>query len=451
MGKKQFLPYNSIFSILIIIIIPTFRFMTANSKKYADNIQADKDLILAEAGRCVACGLCLPHCPTYQLTQVEAESPRGRVSLISALASGQLDASDTLEKLLHDCLLCQACENMCPSSVSFSMLMDKGRYLLLQSQRKVPFKGFISNKLIDFLFRYPEWLRITAKVTSPISTLSRNKTVRTDKSQKAERTVFDYLPSIKPHKRWRNEYQVENSNKQVSLFLGCVSRSMDGETLDDAIYVLKKIGYSVTVPVGQACCGAVSLHAGREKESLQMMQKNIQAFGNTPASPIIHTASGCGVSLGKYQDYLPDAGFSSRVHEICQFIVSHWPEQVNDASPTMKVLLHTPCSLGKKPVTGTAPYRMLSKFVNLDLHTSTSTYHCCGASGTKMLVDPNTSNALRDPILNQIIMEEPDIVVTSNLGCALHLAEGLRQAQLDIPVKHPVSLVADILRENTQS
>ena len=164
MGKKQFLPYNSIFSILIIIIIPTFRFMTANSKKYADNIQADKDLILAEAGRCVACGLCLPHCPTYQLTQVEAESPRGRVSLISALASGQLDASDTLEKLLHDCLLCQACENMCPSSVSFSMLMDKGRYLLLQSQRKVPFKGFISNKLIDFLFRYPEWIRITAKL-----------------------------------------------------------------------------------------------------------------------------------------------------------------------------------------------------------------------------------------------------------------------------------------------
>jgi glycolate oxidase iron-sulfur subunit len=116
----------------------------------------------------------------------------------------------------------------------------------------------------------------------------------------------------------------------------------------------------------------------------------------------------------------------------------------------MKILLHTPCSLENKPVNESGPHKMLSKFVKLNLHLSNDTYHCCGASGTKMLVDFNTSNALRDPVLNQIKFEQPDIVVSSNLGCALHLAEGLRQAQLDIPVKHPVSLVADIFRENSQ-
>jgi glycolate oxidase iron-sulfur subunit len=338
---------------------------------------------------------------------------------------------------------------MCPSSVSFSMLMDKGRYLLKHSQKKASFKSFTSNKIFDFLFRHPEWIRIAAQITSPIITLNRNKKVRTDKSRQTERTVLDYLPSIKPHKRWEKEYLVENSNKQVSLFLGCISRSMDGETLDDAIYVLNKIGYSVTIPAGQACCGALSLHAGREKESLKMMQKNIQAFENTPSFPIIHTASGCGTNLGKYHDYLPDAGFSNRVNEICQFIDSHWPKDMNVASPTMKVLLHSPCSLENKPANESAPHKMLTRFEKLNLHLSSSAYHCCGASGTKMLLDFDTSNALRDPVLNQIKMEQPDIVVTSNIGCALHLAEGLRQAQLDIPVKHPVSLVADIFRENT--
>ncbi len=424
--------------------------MTGNSMKYADSIQTDKDLILAEAGRCVACGLCLPHCPTYQLTQVEAESPRGRISLISALASGELEASDTLERLLHDCLLCRACENMCPSSVSFSMLMDKGRYLHKCLQKKRSFKEITANKLIDFLFRHPEWLRIAAQITSPINTLYRNKTVKTYESRQTERTALDYLPSIKPHRRWKDEYLVENSRKQVSLFLGCVSRGMDGDTLDDVIYVLNTIGYSVTIPAGQACCGALSLHAGREKESLKMMQKNILAFETTPSSPIVYTASGCGSSLGKYHDYLPDNGLSSRIDEVCQFIYAHWPEDMNVTSRKMKILLHTPCSLENKPANESAPHKMLGKFEKINLHLSSSAYHCCGASGTKMLVDFNTSNALRDPVLNQIKMEQPEIVVTSNLGCALHLAEGLRQAQLDIPVKHPVSLVADIFRENAQ-
>ena len=423
--------------------------MTGNSVKYTDNTQADKDLILAEAGRCVACGLCLPYCPTYQLTQVEAESPRGRISLISALARGELEASDTLERLLHDCLLCRACENMCPSSVSFSMLMDKGRYLHMRSQKKISFKTTTVNKLIGFLFSHPEWIRIAAQMVSPLSTLSRNKTVTTNKSRQTERTVLDYLPSIKPHKQWKHEYLVKNSNKQVSLFLGCVSRGMDGETLDDAIYVLNKIGYSVTIPAGQACCGALSLHAGREKESLKMMQKNILAFEAAPSSPIVYTASGCGTSLHKYHDYLQDNGLSSRIDEVCQFISAHWPEDMNVTSRPMKILLHTPCSLENMPAIESAPHKMLTRFEKLNLHLSSSAYHCCGASGTKMLLDFNTSNALRDPVLNQIKMEQPDIVVTSNIGCALHLAEGLRQAQLDIPVKHPVSLVADIFRENT--
>lgn len=64
-----------------------------------------------------------------------------------------------------------------------------------------------------------------------------------------------------------------------------------------------------------------------------------------------------------------------------------------------------------------------------------------------MFTAVKVSNQLRDPVLNQIREEKPDLVVTSNFGCALHLAEGLRKTGIDIPVKHPVSLVADILRK----
>ena len=67
-----------------------------------------------------------------------------------------------------------------------------------------------------------------------------------------------------------------------------------------------------------------------------------------------------------------------------------------------------------------------------------------------MLTDYRTSSSLRDPVVEQVKEIAPDMVISSNIGCLLHLAEGLRGAGLDIPVKHPVSLIADLLIGKTR-
>ena len=414
------------------------------------DIRLDNHFIIADTGSCVACGLCLPHCPTYQLAKVETESPRGRISLIAALASGELAASAGLNDLLQHCLLCRACEKMCPSSVPFSRIMDKGRALNSQMEDTRSYTKVVRDKLVDFSFRHPEWLRIGAKFTWPIKHLNRISKKRTINDQQSERSIADYLPSVQAHKRWRKNYLTDNTNGNVSLFLGCVSRCLDGKTLDDALFVLNTIGYSVNIPTQQACCGALSLHAGRGQEALEIMQKNIQAFEAQGQPPILFTASGCGASLSDYHQYLTDNGFSSRVHEICHFIDSHWPADKLISSRNMKVLLHTPCSLENSLADSAAPRRLLKKIVNLELLETRTPYSCCGAAGTKMLTEVKISNQLRDPVLNQIREETPDIVVTSNFGCALHLTEGLRKAGIDVPVIHPVSLVADILKNSSR-
>lgn len=411
------------------------------------DISSGNRLIITEAGRCVACGLCLSHCPTYQLAKVETQSPRGRISLIMALASGELAASAGLNDLLQHCLLCRACEKMCPSSVPFSRIMDRGRVLNSQMVETRSLTKIVAGKLIDACFRHPEWLRAGAKFTRLLKPLARINNKRTIIDQQDGRSFVDYLPSVQAHKRWKNNYPADNSKGKVSLFLGCVSRCLDGKTLDDTLFVLNNIGYSVSIPPRQACCGALSLHAGRGEQALNIMQKNIQAFATEEQTPILFTASGCGASLSEYHLSQTDSGFSNRVYEICHFIDSHWPLDIMISSRNMKVLLHTPCSLENGSADPNAPRRLLSKFANINLLDVNTPYSCCGAAGTKMLTAVKVSNQLRDPVLNQISEEKPDLVVTSNFGCALHLAEGLRKTGIDIPVKHPVSLVADLLRK----
>ncbi len=53
--------------------------------------------LLSVVQQCMHCGMCLPTCPTYDATKVERNSPRGRISLMRAVADGKIETSEALE------------------------------------------------------------------------------------------------------------------------------------------------------------------------------------------------------------------------------------------------------------------------------------------------------------------------------------------------------------------
>ena len=67
---------------------------------------------LADLNDCVACGLCLPHCPTYRLTGEESASPRGRIAAMRAVQDGIAIPDRTFEGFMDLCLVCRACEDV---------------------------------------------------------------------------------------------------------------------------------------------------------------------------------------------------------------------------------------------------------------------------------------------------------------------------------------------------
>src|SRR3990167_11004882 len=92
--------------------------------------------LLALADQCVQCGLCLQHCPTYRLDQLESESPRGRIAYMKALAGGNFDPTSAGDPYLDHCLACRRCEAACPAGVESGALLVGSR--ARQAERRPP-------------------------------------------------------------------------------------------------------------------------------------------------------------------------------------------------------------------------------------------------------------------------------------------------------------------------
>lgn len=76
---------------------------------------------------CMRCGFCLPACPTFRETGIEAESPRGRIALMKAVVDGIMEPDQQFEEQMDHCLGCRACEPACPADVKYGQLIEQTR------------------------------------------------------------------------------------------------------------------------------------------------------------------------------------------------------------------------------------------------------------------------------------------------------------------------------------
>ena len=392
---------------------------------------------LADADQCVKCGLCLPHCPTYLQTGNEADSPRGRIALMQGLATGLVPLTAQLEAHLDGCLSCRACEPVCPAKVPYGRLIDAGRGLMLQHK---PGRARLG-KRPGYWLTHP-WARRSLGILLWLyQRLGVQWLVR--HSGMLGKGRLARLESLLPRVSLPLPLPAANDRQaQAALFTGCAGELADRQTLKDALRVLTRLGIATSVPGDQGCCGALHQHNGDADGAAQLARKNLQVFSGE--TEILCSASGCGATLMEYPELIGTDGadFSSRVRDLCAYLLENWPQTLALKPLTARVAIHTPCTQKNVVRQAQAARALLEKIPGLELVELDITGRCCGAAGSYFISQPEMADALLTPKLDSARKLAPDYIVSSNIGCSMHIAAGLRRAGLKVELLHPVSLLA---------
>jgi len=379
------------------------------------------------ADQCVKCGLCAPHCPSYTQTGHEGDAPRGRISLMDALARQQIDATDRLEHHLDGCLGCRACEPVCPAGVSYGAILDAGRAHLAQLRPHRwrhfwiaavthPAGQWLLARLIGLWRSAPGWRWRASLLARTL--WARSHSLLHLVSIAAPATAAAPATPVGAATVWR--------------FGSCVGAGLWPVTDRAAETVLSAFGER-SRPLRGVCCGALPRHAGYPA----LADARRKAFDRrTAGQPVISLATGCGAELAP----------SGAAQDITAWLRQNWRDDLPLQPQALRVAVHRPCSHRNVLRSDGDLDWLLARLPGLILCELPGNSACCGAAGHHLLSHPALADRHLTDRLDALAADPPDVIVSSNVGCAVHLAAGLyRRGVPAVRVMHPVTLLAAAL------
>lgn len=404
--------------------------------------------------QCIHCGLCLQACPTYSLFGSEADSPRGRISLMEAASQGRIEPGGAFENHINLCLGCRACETACPSGVQYGLLVEEARLSVEQVNPPSTFERLIRWTALKQLLPKINRLRWLARFLrlyqiAGISSLVRKLNILPGPLK----TMEGMLPDLP--KRYRDHRlpapAIGNKRGAVAFFYGCVQEAFLAEVNEATIRVLQLNGFEVHFPASQTCCGAAALHIGEENQAKQLARQNIDAFlsyGKVDFLAIINNAGGCGATLKEYPHLLKDdpeyrlkaQQFSSKVKDISEFLIEHLsiaPQGVVQR----RVTYSDSCHLRHAQKVVNQPRDLLHTIPGLELIELEKPDQCCGSAGIYNILQRETANAILAKKMADIDQTGAETVVATNTGCYLQLVYGASQQSKPLQIVHLVNLL----------
>jgi glycolate oxidase iron-sulfur subunit len=420
--------------------------------------------------QCMHCGLCLPSCPTYLETGRERNSPRGRISLMRAIADGELEATKAFADEMDYCLGCLACTTACPAGVDYGTLFETARAEAEESgAASGPKRTFVRLITLRVLLMRPKVLRAVARFMRFYETSGLRRAVR-------KSGIFSVLPrgwselerqSLPIALRFSDELiaAVEAppgpARRRVAVLTGCIQDIAFSDVNRATVDVLLANGCWVFTPRVQSCCGSLHAHNGDLATARELARRQIDSIDPAGLDAIISNSAGCGSHLKRYGHLLADdpayagraAAWSSKVRDISEWLVEiGFRRPIPSLSPeaTVTVTYHEACHLCHGQKVSSQPREILRAIPGYHLAECPEATMCCGSAGVYSLTQPETATWLRDRKVGHLRSTGAAVVATANPGCQLQIQRGLKSTEFPSGgqprVAHPVTLLAEAYR-----
>jgi glycolate oxidase iron-sulfur subunit len=410
---------------------------------------------------CVHCGFCLATCPTYSLWGEEMDSPRGRIDLMRAGVEGA-PMTESMVSHWDACLGCMACVTSCPSGVQYDRLLEQTRAQVERRVERPPTDRGL-RALIFSLFPYPRRLRALrgplrlAQRTGALGLVQRTGLVGRVSPQLE--VMQSLAPPLGPRVSVPERTPAVGPRRAVvGMLTGCVQREFFGDVNAATARVLAAEGCDVIAPQRQGCCGALSVHVGREEEGQEFARRLIDTFEEAGVDRVVVNSAGCGSTMKEYVHLLADdpayaeraRAFSERVSDLSEILVdlgSVAPRHAVAAEGAdVVVAYHDACHLRHAQGVFSQPRQLLREVPGVTLTEIPDAEICCGSAGVYNILNPEPARELGDRKADNILRTGAQLLVTANPGCLMQITQALERAGRPIRFVHTATILDASIR-----
>ncbi|MDF9827336.1 glycolate oxidase iron-sulfur subunit [Ereboglobus sp. PH5-10] len=418
-----------------------------------------KSLDYSVLQQCMHCGMCLPVCPTYAETKEERHGPRGRISLMRAIADGELEITRGFADEMYYCLGCLACTSACPAGVNYAELFETARaeverrHVIKSTQR-----DFWRWSVVKVLFTRPRLLRLAGRglwlwrVTG-MQALTRALRL-TYLLPRRLRELEPQAPRVGAkfsHQLIKPVEKPAQQKRRVAVLTGCVQDLAFPEINRATVDVLLANNCEVHTPPVQPCCGSLHAHNGDLESARTLARRLIDMIPPENFDAIISNAGGCGSHLRHYDHLLRDdpayaaraVEWSEKLRDISEYLVEIDFRKPAARAVTQTVTYHESCHLCHGQKVSAQPRAVLRAIPGVELRECPEAAWCCGSAGIYNITQPVTAGRLQDRKMANLRRAHAGIITTANPGCHLQIQNGLRAEKDTVTeVAHPVVLLA---------